>query len=399
MQQKNRFKIVCLSLALSSVFASASSLAQDLKIALIAGKTGALEAYAKETETGFMMGLEYLTGGKMEINGRKIKVIVKDDQSKPDLGRTALAEAFGDDKVDIAVGTSSSGSAIAMLPVAEEYKKVLIVEPAVADAITGEKWNRYIFRTSRNSMQDGLAAASTIKSGGSIAFLAQDYAFGRDGVKAAKEALTAVGAKAKIVHEEYAAQNTTDFTAAAQRIFDVLKDKPEPRVLQIIWAGPNPMNKLADMKPERFGITLAPGGNILPVMKNWKTYVGTQGTIYYYYDFPKNKMNDWLVAEHTKRFKAPPDFFTAGGFAAASAVYTAISKAKSTDTEKLITALEGMEFDTPKGKMNFRKEDHQAMQAMYHFKIKKDQKNEWDLLELVREIPASDLPVPVKNKR
>ncbi len=399
MQQKNRFKLVCLSLALSSVFASASSLAQDLKIALIAGKTGALEAYAKETETGFMMGLEYLTGGKMEINGRKIKVIVKDDQSKPDLGRTALAEAFGDDKADIAVGTSSSGSAIAMLPVAEEYKKILIVEPAVADAITGEKWNRYIFRTSRNSMQDGLAAASTIKSGGSIAFLAQDYAFGRDGVKAAKDALSAVGAKAKIVHEEYAAQNTTDFTAAAQRIFDVLKDKPEPRVLQIIWAGPNPMNKLADMKPERFGITLAPGGNILPVMKNWKTYVGTQGTIYYYYDFPKNKMNDWLVAEHTKRFKAPPDFFTAGGFAAASAVYAAISKAKSTDTEKLITAMEGMEFDTPKGKMNFRKEDHQAMQAMYHFKIKKDQKNEWDLLELVREIPASELPVPVKNKR
>ncbi|MFZ3001148.1 MAG: substrate-binding domain-containing protein [Undibacterium umbellatum] len=399
MQHKNSFKLICLSLALSSVFASASSLAQDLKIALIAGKTGALEAYAKETETGFMMGLEYLTGGKMEINGRKIKVLVKDDQSKPDLGRTALAEAFGDDKVDIAVGTSSSGSAIAMLPVAEEYKKILIVEPAVADAITGEKWNRYIFRTSRNSMQDGLAAASTIKSGGSIAFLAQDYAFGRDGVKAAKDALGAVGAKAKIVHEEYAAQNTTDFTAAAQRIFDVLKDKPEPRVLQIIWAGPNPMNKLADMKPERFGITLAPGGNILPVMKNWKTYVGTQGTIYYYYDFPKNKMNDWLVAEHSKRFKSPPDFFTAGGFAAASAVYTAISKAKSTDTEKLITAMEGMEFDTPKGKMNFRKEDHQALQSMYHFKIKKDQKNEWDLLELVREIPASELPVPVKNKR
>ena len=399
MQARKHVKLATLALALVAAFASASSLAQDLKIALIAGKTGALEAYAKETETGFMMGLEYLTGGKMEINGRKIKVIVKDDQSKPDLGRTALAEAFGDDKADIAVGTSSSGSAIAMLPVAEEYKKVLIVEPAVADAITGEKWNRYIFRTSRNSMQDGLAAASTIKSGGSIAFLAQDYAFGRDGVKAAKEALTAVGAKAKIVHEEYAAQNTTDFTAAAQRIFDVLKDKPEPRVLQIIWAGPNPMNKLADMKPERFGITLAPGGNILPVMKNWKTYAGTQGTIYYYYDFPKNKMNDWLVAEHTKRFKAPPDFFTAGGFSAASAVYTAINKAKSTDTEKLIAAMEGMEFDTPKGKMNFRKEDHQAMQAMYHFKIKKDQKNEWDLLELVREIPASDLPVPVKNKR
>ena len=402
MKFKRLFKLAPVVTLIASTIAMLSpqmAKAQELKIALIAGKTGPLEAYAKETETGFMMGLEYLTAGKMEINGRKIKVIVKDDQSKPDIGRTMLAEAYGDDKVDIAVGTSSSGSAIAMLPVAEEYKKILIVEPAVADAITGEKWNRYIFRTSRNSMQDGLAAASTIKAGGSIAFLAQDYAFGRDGVKAAKEALHAVGAKTKIVHEEYAAQNTTDFTAAAQRIFDVLKDKPEPRILQIIWAGPNPMSKLADMKPERFGITLAPGGNILPVMKTWKSFVGTLGTIYYYYDFPKNKMNDWLVAEHTKRFKAPPDFFTAGGFSAASAVFTALNKAKSTDTEKLIGAMEGMEFDTPKGKMNFRKEDHQAMQAMYHFRIKKEQKNEWDLLELVREIPVSEMPVPIKNKR
>jgi branched-chain amino acid transport system substrate-binding protein len=387
--------LACALLTLAPGFAYA----QEIKIALITGRTGAFEAYAKETETGFMLGLEYLTGGKMEIDGRKIKVIIKDDQSKPDIGRTMLAEAYGDDRVDIAVGTSSSGSAIAMLPVAEEYKKILIVEPAVADAITGDKWNRYIFRTSRNSMQDGLAAAGTLKSGGSIAFLAQDYAFGRDAVKAGKEALAMVGSKAVVVHEEYAPQNTTDFTASAQRIFNALKDKPAPRVLGIIWAGQNPMSKLADMKPERFDIALAPGGNILPVLKTWKSYAGTEGAIYYYYGFPKNKMNDWLVAEHTKRFKSPPDFFTAGGVAAASAVVGAISKAKSTDTEKLITAMEGMDFDTPKGKMTFRKEDHQALQAMYHFRIKKEQKTEWDLLELVREIPASELPVPVRNKR
>ena len=391
-----------LSVAILAAFAAGAApyalAAPDLKIALIAGKTGALEAYAKETETGFMMGLEYLTGGKMEIAGRKLKVIVKDDQSKPDLGRTLLAEAYGDDKVDIAVGTSSSGSALAMLPVAKEYKKVLIVEPAVADAITGDKWNKYIFRTARSSMQDAMAAASTLK-GGSVAFLAQDYAFGRDAVKAGKEALAATGSKARVVHEEYAPAAATDFTAPTQRLFDALKDKPQPRVLGIIWAGPNPMNKIADMKPERFGISLAPGGNILPVMKTWKNYGGTEGTVYYYYAFPKNKMNDWLVAEHTKRFKAPPDMFTAGGFAAASAVFNALSKVPSGNSEQLVTAMEGMTFETPKGPMSFRKEDHQALQSMYHFRIKKNQKNEWDLLELVREIPTAELPLPIRNKR
>ncbi len=389
---------LALAFALAAGFAGSAYAAPDLKIALIAGKTGVLESYAKETETGFMMGLEYLTNGTMEIGGRKVKVIVKDDQGKPDLGRTLLTEAYADDKVDIAVGTTSSGSAIAMLPVAKEYKKVLVVEPAVADEITGAKWNKYVFRTARNSTQDALAAASTLKAG-SVGFLAQDYAFGRDAIKAGKEALAATGSKANVVHEEYAPITTTDFTASAQRLFDALKDKPQPRVLAIVWAGPNPMNKIADMKPERYGIVLAPGGNILPVMKTWKGFAGTEGTIYYYYGFPKNKMNDWLVAEHMKRFRSPPDMFTAGGMAAASAVYNALSKVPGANSEQLVAAMEGMSFETPKGKMSFRKEDHQAMQSMYHFRIKKAQKDEWDLLELVREIPASELPVPVQNKR
>jgi branched-chain amino acid transport system substrate-binding protein len=71
----------------------------------------------------------------------------------------------------------------------------------------------------------------------------------------------------------------------------------------------------------------------------------------------------------------------------------------ATDAATLIPAMAGMSFETPKGTMFVRKEDHQAIQPMYHFRIKKDQKNEWDLLELVRENPASELPLPVRNKR
>ena len=392
-------RILCAAVAAGALFLAGSAAAQEYKIALIAGKTGFLEAYAKETETGFMMGLEYLTGGKMEVNGRKIKVIVKDDQNKPDVAKAALAEAYADDKVDLAVGTTFSAAALAMLPVAEEYKKVLLVEPAVADDITGAKWNRYVFRTGRSSSQDAIAGAFTLTGDVTIATLAQDYAFGRDGIKAYKEALAKANPKAKIVHEEYVATNTTDFTAPAQRLFDALKDKPGRKVIVMIWAGAHPMTKIADLKPERFGIELAPGGNILPVMKGWKNYPGVEGSIYYYYGFPKNQINDWFVAEHQKRYKTPPDFFTAGGFAAASAVVGALTKAGSADTEKLIAAMEGMEFDTPKGRMAFRKDDHQAMQSMYHFRIKKAQAGEWDLLELVREIPAAEMPIPVRNKR
>ena len=386
----------------AAVLAAATGLAfaqAEIKIAHVYGKTGPLEAYAKQSHTGLMMGLEYATGGSMTLLGRKIVVIEKDTQNKPDVGKAQLAAALGDDKADIAVGPVNSGIGVAMLPVAEEYKKILVVEPAVADSITGANWNRYIFRTARNSTQDGLAAAATLKGDVSIATLAQDYAFGRDGVNALKGALASVGSKAKIVHEEYAPQQTTDFTASAERIFAALKDQPGRKVLAIIWAGPNPVTKIAALKPERYGIELAPGGNILPVMKGWKGLSGVEGAIYYYYGFPKNKMNDWLVAEHQKRYGQPPDFFTCGGMAAAVAIVDAIKKAGGTDTEKLISTMEGMSFDTPKGRMTFRKEDHQAMQDMFEFRIKKEQKNEWDLLELVRVIPASELPVPVTNKR
>lgn len=386
--------------ALAGGACAAIAQSKEIRIAHIYDKTGALEAYAKQSQVGLMMGLEYATGGKMEVLGRKIVVIEKDGQLKPDVGKSQLAAAFGDDKADIAIGPTSSASALAMLPVAEEYKKVLLVEPAVADSITGDKWNRYIFRTGRNSTQDAIAGAVTLPQNAQIAMLAQDYAFGRDGVKAFKEALAAVGSKAAIIHEEYVPQATTDFTAPAQRMFDALKDKPGTKIIAIIWAGAHPLSKIADLKPERFGIALAPGGNILPVMKSWKSFAGIEGAIYYYHGFPKNKVNDWLVTEHKKRFAgAPPDFFTAGGMAAGIAVVEAIKKAGGTDTEKLIAAMEGMTFDSPKGQMTFRKEDHQAMQSMYQFRIKKQQADEWDLLELVREIPAKDLPLPIRNKR
>jgi branched-chain amino acid transport system substrate-binding protein len=388
--------------ALAALFAvvAAPTMAQtkgEIRIAHIYSKTGPLEAYGKQTATGFMMGLDYATGGTMTVAGKKLVVLEKDDQGKPDIGKSLLAAAYGDDKADIAVGPTSSGVALAMLPVAEEYKKVLVVEPAVADSITGDKWNKYIFRTGRNSSQDAISNAVALdKPNVTIATLAQDYAFGRDGVKAFKESVK----KAKIVHEEYLPTSTTDFTAGAQRLIDALKDKPGRKVIWIVWAGAGNPFKIADLDLKRHGIEIATGGNILPAMASYKQFPGMEGATYYYFGIPKNPVNEWLVANHYKQFKAPPDFFTAGGMSAALAVVEALKKTNGdTTTNKLIAAMEGMSFDTPKGKMTFRKEDHQAMQSMYHFKIKADPAFAWGVPELVSEIKPEQMAVPIRNKR
>ncbi|MCB1363714.1 MAG: substrate-binding domain-containing protein [Rhodobacteraceae bacterium] len=380
-----------------SAMALASTAHADIKIAHIYGKTGPYEAYAKQSHDGLMLGLEYATGGTMEIDGEKIVVIEKDTQLKPENGKALLEEAYGDDEVDLAIGPVSSGVALAMLPVAQEYEKILIVEPAVADSITGENWNRYIFRTGRNSSQDAVSNAIALAGEDvQIATLAQDYAFGRDGIAAFKEALAGTGAT--IAVEEYVPADTTDFTAAAERIFNAMKDLDGKKKLFVIWAGGNnPMGKINAMDPGRFGIEMATGGNILAAMAAYKEFPGMEGATYYYYDIPKNEVNDWLVKTHQERFGAPPDFFTAGGMAAGMAAVEAIRKAGSTDTEALISAMEGMEWMTPKGKMVFRPEDHQALQSMYHFKIRVDPDVAWAIPELVRELTIEDLPIPIRN--
>ena len=68
--------------ATAVLIGAAAAHADDLNVALIYGRTGPLEAYAKQTETGLRLGFEYATKGTMQVDGRKINIILKDDQSQ-----------------------------------------------------------------------------------------------------------------------------------------------------------------------------------------------------------------------------------------------------------------------------------------------------------------------------
>lgn len=392
--------LVALTAAAALTGSMATAHADDhtdaVRIALVHGISGSpLQAYSLQYHTGFEMGLEYATGGTNMIKGKKIEVIVKDTQFKPDIARALLAEAYGDDGALIALGDTSSGVTLSMLPIAEEYEKILIVSPAVADGLTGPDSNRYVFKTSRNSSMDMQAQAAALRADENlyVATLAQDYAFGRDGITALKAAIADSGAH--VVAEEYVPTATTDFTATIERLFNALKDQPGRKVIVMYVAGIDAMTPLVAADPSRFGIELSTGGNILPALTAYKQVPGMEGAIYYYYDLPNNPVNDWLVDEHQKRFSSPPDFFTAGGMAAAMAVAKALETSDDWDTDSLIKTMEGMTFDTPKGPMTFRPEDHQALMSMYHFKIRVDDDVDWAIPELVREITAEEMNIPV----
>jgi len=399
MKKSHLFRIIVSMIIVTGLAMSSPVFAADpIKIGIIQGLSGPYEIYGKAEVTGFKMGLEWATNGTNKILGRDVELVVEDTQLKPARGKMLLTKLYSDDKVDIAVGPTSSGVALACLNVAQEFKKILIVEPAVADAITGKNWNRYIFRTGRNSGQDAIGnAVAVAKPGVSIATIAQDYAFGRDGVAAYKDAAEALGAK--IVHEEYADPKATDFTAAIQKCIKALKDKPEPKYVFVIWAGKGgPIPQLISSGLDKYGIEITSGGNVLASLKTMKPLKGMKGSIYYYYENPDNPVNDWFVKEHYARFNEPPDFFTCGGFAAASAVVNAITKAGDTDTEKLITAMEGMVFMTPKGTMVFRNEDHQALQNMFAFELGVKDDVAWAIPNLIRVMGPAETAPPILNK-
>lgn len=401
-------KRIMLAAAMSVGALSAQADEDAIRIAHVTGFTGALAPYAEQLDIGLSMGFEYATDGTMEIEGRPIQISRKDTQLDPARARALVEEAYAEDDAHIVVGPVSSGVALATLPLAQDYERIIMPE-GVADAITGSEWNRYVVRVGRNSSQDAVSNAVALgEPGVCVSTIAQDYAFGRDGVAAYKEAMEAEGGK--IVHEEYLPTDATDFTAAAQRLFDSLKDLSDcdkGKYIFGIWAGSgNPLGRIQDLDPSRFGIKLATGGNILAAMVGYADFPGMQGAGFYYFESPDNEINDWLVKEHFDRHNSAPDFFTAQGFAQAMAITAAIRKSGgSTDVEDLIAAFEGLVFQTPKGEMEIRAEDHQTLQDMYHFEIEVEERDDWfagrtveaGVPKLIRVIDRSEMDIPVRN--
>ncbi|GED65265.1 substrate-binding domain-containing protein [Lysinibacillus fusiformis] len=366
---------------------------ETIRIGVLASLTGALESYGKQTQRGFDLGIKYATGGTMEVNGKKIEIIYEDTETKPEVAVQKATKLLEDDQVDFLVGSSSSGDTLAVLPLAEEYEKIMVVEPAVADSITGSEFNEYIFRTGRNSSQDAYAAAAAIAGDGvKIATFAPDYSFGWDGVNAFKTAAEKLGAE--IVLEEYADPAATDFTSNLQKVMDA-----KPDYLFVVWAGANsPWNQIADLKIQEKGIKISTGAPDIIALQFMNPLVGMEGFSVYYHTLPQNDVNKWLVEEHQKRFNEVPDLFTPGGMSAAISIVEALKKSDGdADANKLIDVMEGMSFETPKGTMTFREEDHQALQSMYSIRLENQEGVDYPVPVLIRELSPEETAPPVMN--
>ncbi|RPH58986.1 MAG: ABC transporter substrate-binding protein [Chloroflexi bacterium] len=358
--------------------------AEPVKVGLITDASGALAIYGAHILRSFMLGMEYVAGAPgsagekfdlkvvqentFKVDNCEIQVFVRDDGSNPENTATIARELIDVQKVNILVGTVSSGATATLQGIALESKIPLIVAPAAANDITGVNFNEYTFRTSRNNYQDAMNECSyLVKTYKTFVQIAPDYAFGRGSAAAFRDACT-LGGATFVADDIFAPLDTTDFTTYMEQIAN---SGAESYIVS--WAGGGFVPLMQAAKDQGVTDTMALGATFIDntLMPVWYgNAVGSTSGIIYHYSAPKNPINDFLVKNTKPRYGVNPDLFDADGMNAAIMLVEAL-KLTSGDTSgaALIKVMEGMTFEGPKGTIYIRPEDHVAIQDMYILKL------------------------------
>ena len=348
-----------------------------LKIGQLSISSGAYAFYGVAQQRGFLIGLEYASGGKKDANGnfiianRPVQVITRDTEGNTDKATSMARELIEKDGVEILQGPVLSGEAAALTTLAKENKMILMVDPAAAASITGASFNPYVFRTSRTSYDDTLVIAKYLVDnvGKNFASIAIDTAFGKSGAAALKFAAEKYGGK--LVADVYAPADTKDFTPYIQKAMDSKAEN-----LFLTWAGTGyvtlfqQLSDLGAFKTMKVATGFGDNPSFTSVFGQAIAYVGQIGLSVYHYTAPSNPVNDYLTKRYIELYKEPPDLFSPGGMSSAIALAAALVKTNGdTNGDKMIAALEGLKFDGPKGTYFIRPEDHVCLQPMYILKL------------------------------
>jgi branched-chain amino acid transport system substrate-binding protein len=372
--------------------------AEPIRIALITDGGAEQASAARHGEQGFRLGLEYATQGTLRVGTRAIELTVADDGGDPQRAASLLAAAYSAGEAALAIAAGSSASALAMLPVAAEARKILLVAHAAADAITGGAGNRYVFRTAISASQAAIAGALAIgRPELNLSVVAPDTLDGHDAVAALRAALERLSSGVFFISTYFLPLRSADIGTTLSAQYDDPHGLHGASTLLTLWGGfAPPLGAIAATNPGRFGIRLGVIGELEANPPPASTCPAFEGVTGYFHTLPRNAVNDWLVARWAERFHEYPDGFAAGGMSAALAVAQALAAVPSVETEALSAALAGMSFATPKGTMVFRREDHQALQPLYH--VRCDPQAASPLPMLVREIAAAEIRLPIGNR-
>ncbi|MEH6780416.1 MAG: substrate-binding domain-containing protein [Rhodoglobus sp.] len=354
-------------------------------VSIITSQTGPLAAYGEAYLAGFDAGLDYATDGTGTVDGRELNIAITDDAGDADKAVTAAKDVIGQGQ-KIIVGTVSSGIALALAEQAEQNKILYISGPAAADGITGV--NGYTFRSGRQSYQDVATAGTFIgdPSGKSVLVFAQDTAFGQGNVAAATAVLGGQGAD---VTSLLVPEDATEFTPFAQQIVDA-----QPDLVFVAWAGAT-SGAMWEALSQQGVFDSVPVATGLGDVSTYGAYGAASDKIsflnHYFGGATDNDANAAMIS-YLEAEGMQADLFSPDGFVAAQMVVQAVREGGD-DVDAMISALEGWTFDSVKGSITVRAEDHAMIQPMFQVSLVADG-DSW-IPELVTVVDADAVTPPV----
>ena len=339
---------------------SSSAVAQsEIKIGEI-NSYSLLPAFTDPNRKGWQLAVEEVNaaGG---INGKKLVVVSKDDAGKPADAQTAANELVSSEHVAMLVGTFLSNIGLAVSDFANQKKVFFLAAEPLTDAITWSKGNRYTFRLRpSNYMQAAmLAEAAAELPAKRWATIAPNYEYGQSAVGVFKKLMSQKRSDIQWVDEQWPPFNKIDAgpvvqalaAANAEAILNVtfgadlvkfvregstrglFKDKT---VVSFLTGEPEYLDPLKDETPEGWIVT---------------------GYPWYAIDTPEHRA---FLKAYQAKYNDYPRLGSIVGYQTIKAAAAILTKANSTDPEKLIAASEGLSVPSPFGDITFRKIDHQS---------------------------------------
>jgi branched-chain amino acid transport system substrate-binding protein len=354
-----------LALAASLLAATAVQAQQEpIKIGEISSYT-AIAAFTIPYRNGWQLAVEEINAGG-GVLGRKLEVISRDDGGKPEDAVRSADELIGNEKVVLLAGTFLSNVGLAVGDFAKQNKVLFVAAEPLTDAIVWQKGSRYVFRLRPSTyMQAAMLAEEAAKLPAKRwATIAPNYEYGTSFVGNFKKLLSAKRPDIEWVGEQWPANQKLD---AGPTVEALMATKPEA-IFNAEFGG-----DLVKLVREGETRGLFAGRAVVSALSGEPEYLDP---------LKDEAPSGWIVTgypwsaiatpEHTKfvdayrqRFNETPRLGSVVGYSTFKAIAAALAKAGSTDTEKLIAAMEGLTSETPFGPITFRALDHQSTMGAY----------------------------------
>ena len=395
---KRRFALVA-ALLFSAAMASAADpkVSDDtVKIGVLTDMTG---FYSDLAGPGSVLAVKMAVddfGGK--VLGKPIAIVSADHQNKADVSSTIARKWFDEDKVDVIVDLVSSSTALAVMPVAAEKKRITLLSGPATTAITGEKCTPYNVHWTYNNwaLANGTGREVVKQGGDTWYFLTADYVFGKSLEEDTAAVVKASGGKV-LGASRHPSPGTTDFSS-----FLLQAQASGAKIIGLANAGADTVNAIK--QANEFGITKKQNlAGLLVFISDINslglpTAKGMYLTTAFYWDRDDDSRK-WSKRffEKTKRM---PTMVQAGVYSAVSHYLRAIQAAGTDDADAVMARMRETpvnDFFAKNGRIGA---DGLHRHDMYLVQVKtpEESKYPWDYYKIAKVIPASEAFPPISDK-